>query len=652
MKPILFILVLTSLFLNNNLSFGQAQKVDSLQNLLATANDTTKVNLLRLMGIYSRSVSKDDAVKYGIQSLEKAQEIGFVPGEIKALYILGSTYGMTDDYAPSLTYLNQCVQLALKNGDYDFVMSAYNGLGIVYKRIGDYPKSQEYYLKSLQLNDSMQMNRNISSIYNNLGVLYDLMNEEDKAIENYQKSLEVYNGSDKDQREMEIISNIGLIDLEKGKYSEALKKFKRVQASDAVKKDSYLSAQNYANMGICYMNLDELQNAEAYLKQSLESAQRLSLQQEVAVAYQNLAKLKLKQNRLKEANELSIKNLASLELMGQAAQKQEAHNLAYQIYEAMGQYPKAIKELKLSMAYKDSLLNETKIKEIQSLQIKHEVYIKDKELKENQLQMALLGSDIQANNKRIVYLSLITALLLISAGLLFFGLRNKIKSNRELHEKTVLISEQKELIGQMNQELEKRMLRAQMNPHFIFNSLNSIQYLINTDDKKNALKYLSKFAKLLRQVLESSININLSLKEEIQLLKIYVELESLRFDNSFKYTFTVDKNLDVEEYEVPMLLVQPYIENAIIHGLMPKEGEKKLKIIFNDKDEFIECIIEDNGVGITKKSEGTTIQRPSRGMSITAKRIEMLKRFSDQELVTIENLENGTRVTILIPKHH
>ncbi len=634
------------------MSFGQAQKVDSLQNLLATANDTTKVNLLRLMGIYSRSVSKDDAVKYGIQSLEKAQEIGFVPGEIKALYILGSTYGMTDDYAPSLTYLNQCVQLALKNGDYDFVMSAYNGLGIVYKRIGDYPKSQEYYLKSLQLNDSMQMNRNISSIYNNLGVLYDLMNEEDKAIENYQKSLEVYNGSDKDQREMEIISNIGLIDLEKGKYSEALKKFKRVQASDAVKKDSYLSAQNYANMGICYMNLDELQNAEAYLKQSLESAQRLSLQQEVAVAYQNLAKLKLKQNRLKEANELSIKNLASLELMGQAAQKQEAHNLAYQIYEAMGQYPKAIKELKLSMAYKDSLLNETKIKEIQSLQIKHEVYIKDKELKENQLQMALLGSDIQANNKRIVYLSLITALLLISAGLLFFGLRNKIKSNRELHEKTVLISEQKELIGQMNQELEKRMLRAQMNPHFIFNSLNSIQYLINTDDKKNALKYLSKFAKLLRQVLESSININLSLKEEIQLLKIYVELESLRFDNSFKYTFTVDKNLDVEEYEVPMLLVQPYIENAIIHGLMPKEGEKKLKIIFNDKDEFIECIIEDNGVGITKKSEGTTIQRPSRGMSITAKRIEMLKRFSDQELVTIENLENGTRVTILIPKHH
>jgi sensor histidine kinase YesM len=478
------------------------------------------------------------------------------------------------------------------------------------------------------------------------------MNEEDKAIESYQKSLDFYKGPNKEQKEMEIISNLGLIDLEKGKYSEALKKFKRVQVSDAVKKDSYLSAQNFANMGICYMNLDELQNAEAYLKQSLESAQRLSLQQEVAVAYQNLAKLKLKQNRLREANEFSVKNLTSLELMGQTAQKQEAHNLAYEIYEAMGQYPKAIKELKLSMAYKDSLLNETKIKEIQSLQIKHEVYIKDKELKENQLQMALLGSDIEANNKRIVYLSLITALLLISAGLLFFGLRNKIKSNRELHEKTVLISEQKELIGQMNQELEKRMLRAQMNPHFIFNSLNSIQYLINTDDKKNALKYLSKFAKLLRQVLESSININLSLKEEIQLLKIYVELESLRFDNSFKYSFTVDKNLDVEEYEVPMLLVQPYIENAIIHGLMPKEGEKKLKIIFNDKDEYIECIIEDNGVGITKKSEGTTIQRPSRGMSITAKRIEMLKRFSDQELVTIENLENGTRVTILIPKHH
>lgn len=652
MKPILFILVLASLLLNYNLSFGQAQKVDSLQNLLATANDTTQVNLLRLMGIYSRSVSKEDAVKYGIQSLEKARKIGFVPGEIKALYILGATHGMTDDYAESLSYLNQCLELALKDKEFDYAQSAYNGLGIVYKRIGDYPKSQEYYLKGLQLNDSLGTTEGNSSIYMNLGVLYDLMNEDDKAKHSYEKALEVYIGDKKNNTENRVNLNLGVLHLKNENYDEALEKFlPLIDFFQSIDDKSDLCIV-YGNIGNCYIGLNQFVLAKDYLNKSLEIAIQMSLQQEINVAYLNLAKLEFKKRNYSKAIEYSEKNLAALELMGQAAQKKEGHFHAYKIYEAMGNYPKAIYHLKQEAAYQDSLLNETKIKEIQSLQIKHEVYIKDKELKENELQMALLGSDIQANNKRIVYLSLITALLLISAGLLFFGLRNKIQSNRKLHEKTVLISEQKELIGQMNQELEKRMLRAQMNPHFIFNSLNSIQYLINTDDKKNALKYLSKFAKLLRQVLESSININLSLKEEIQLLKIYVELESLRFDNSFKYTFTVDKNLDVEEYEVPMLLVQPYIENAIIHGLMPKEGDKKLKIIFNDKVEYIQCIIEDNGVGITRKAEGTTLQRRSRGMSITAQRIEMLKRFSDQELVNIENLENGTRVTILIPKNH
>jgi LytS/YehU family sensor histidine kinase len=205
----------------------------------------------------------------------------------------------------------------------------------------------------------------------------------------------------------------------------------------------------------------------------------------------------------------------------------------------------------------------------------------------------------------------------------------------------------------MNRQLEKRMLRAQMNPHFIFNSLGSIQHLISTNDKKGALTYLSKFSKLLRQVLESSVNISLVLSEEIELLKIYVELEALRFDHSFSYQFEIDENLEIDAHEVPMLLVQPYIENAIIHGLMPKEGNKELKVSFTDKGDNIECVIEDNGVGLTQ-TEARKSNRISRGMSITERRIQALKQHSAQQLVKIENLSDenrsGTRVTILIPK--
>lgn len=630
--------------------YGQTQKVDSLKNLLKTANDTTQVNLLRLIGIYSRSISKEEAVKYGVQSLEKAKEIKFVPGEIKALYILGSTHGMTDNYVESLSYLNQCLDLALKNRDFEYVQSVYNGMGIVYKRIGDYPKSQEYYLKSIRLNDSLGTIEKNTSAYINLGVLYDLMNEEDKAIESYQMALTLNNGEDQQVRQMNILSNLAILDIEKENYQAALDKFLKILSFDHNIQDQLFWVIAYVQTGICYLNLDQWNLAEDYLLDSLELAQQLSLDRDIAIAYQNLAKLRLRQGDLTGALEFLKKNLEHLDHEGDLAQKKEAHSLAYKIYEAMGQYPKAIHHLKQSTAYQDSLLNETKIKEIQSLQIKHEVYIKDKELKENELQMALLGSDIEANNKRMVYLSIILVLLLLSAVLLFAGLRNKMKSNKELHEKTILISEQKDLIGQMNVELEKRMLRAQMNPHFIFNSLSSIQHLISSDDKKGAMTYLTKFSKLLRQVLESSVNANLVLDEEIELLKIYVELESLRFDNSFSYTFEIDESLDIHQYEVPMLLVQPYIENAIIHGLLPKKGPKNLQISFKDQKEYIVCTIEDNGVGFQESSKKNVEKGPSRGMSITSKRINALEKFSNQELVTVENLKEGTKVTILIPK--
>ena len=127
----------------------------------------------------------------------------------------------------------------------------------------------------------------------------------------------------------------------------------------------------------------------------------------------------------------------------------------------------------------------------------------------------------------------------------------------------------------------------------------------------------------------------------------------MRFDNPFQYEIKIDENLDIEEHELPMLLVQPYIENAIIHGLMPKDGDKTLGVNFKDSDAFVICEIEDNGVGI-QKSITSKRNKPSRGMAITEKRIQALKKYTDQELLKIENLNSGkktgTRVTILIPK--
>lgn len=209
-------------------------------------------------------------------------------------------------------------------------------------------------------------------------------------------------------------------------------------------------------------------------------------------------------------------------------------------------------------------------------------------------------------------------------------------------------------------QLEMKALRAQMNPHFIFNSLGSIQHLIRRDQKPEALQYLSKFSQLLRQILDSSNHSTVSLKEEVELLENYIELEALRFDGRFEYRLKVDEALDVYNLEIPILLIQPHVENAILHGLLPKKGEARLDIQFIDRGAEILCTVEDNGIGRQKSAElksarGVTHQ--SRGLSIVAERVSnMHGKEGDQQLIQIDDIVNGqneaagTRVSILIPK--
>ncbi len=215
------------------------------------------------------------------------------------------------------------------------------------------------------------------------------------------------------------------------------------------------------------------------------------------------------------------------------------------------------------------------------------------------------------------------------------------------------------LISQQKQKAEKEAfqtklgaLRAQINPHFIFNSLSSIQHLISSGQKEAALSYLSKFSKFVRQVLEHSIDVQVSLEKEIELLKVYLDLEALRFDHAFSYQIETPPELDLSFTEVPMLIVQPFVENAIKHGLMPKrEGQRMVSIRFIEDENHICCQIEDNGIGRKAAQElKKKDYRPSRGMSLTAERLRMVNQNLKDNPILIEDLEVGTRVTIKFPK--
>jgi ligand-binding sensor domain-containing protein len=202
-------------------------------------------------------------------------------------------------------------------------------------------------------------------------------------------------------------------------------------------------------------------------------------------------------------------------------------------------------------------------------------------------------------------------------------------------------------------EWRLKALQSQMNPHFLFNSLNSVQNYLLTNRGVEGAKYLSKFSKLVRRIMENSNHQYLSFEQIIDTLKMYVEIESFRFNHEFSYEFDIEENDVLLDAHLPPMLLQPYVENAIWHGLMPKEGEKKLKITARVEKKHLICTIEDNGVGRTfaPRAEGHI----SRGQEMTKGIFESLRRKDSEakiEMIDLFDPENnpvGTRVKLTIP---
>jgi ligand-binding sensor domain-containing protein len=213
---------------------------------------------------------------------------------------------------------------------------------------------------------------------------------------------------------------------------------------------------------------------------------------------------------------------------------------------------------------------------------------------------------------------------------------------------------QKNALQLQMSELRLQAVQSQMNPHFIFNALNSIQSFIVQNNQIEAARYLSRFSKLIRRILDNSHHQFLKLEDVIETLKMYVELEAFRFNKEFTFSFHVDTG-DERIYDIvlPPMLLQPFVENAILHGLMPKEGEKHLKIEIFIKDHLLYCIIEDNGIGRKEKKNTGHI---SRGEKLTRGMLESLKIGRDTEAAILyEDLKDdagspaGTRVLVTIP---
>ena len=318
-----------------------------------------------------------------------------------------------------------------------------------------------------------------------------------------------------------------------------------------------------------------------------------------------------------------------------------------------GDYRKAYLYYRESFRLKDSLTNESNIREMALMESRYEF---DKQRTADSITNRHISMRIEAEHQNELrqkqyQMRLLACVMLvfIFIGIVLFFYYRTLKENEEnkLRNKAL--------------EVERSLLRTQMNPHFIFNALNSVQNFIISNNTQDAVRFLSKFAKLMRMILNNSMVQSVSLSDEMQSLSLYLDLERARFANKFNYSIEIDDNVEEDLVSVPPMLVQPFIENAIIHGLMHKtDGEGLITISIAEKDNnSLVCQITDNGVGRKAAAElekNNERKHKSVGMQLTRDRLRDLNSKANAEMsCVITDLEDdagnalGTQVTIIIP---
>ena len=320
----------------------------------------------------------------------------------------------------------------------------------------------------------------------------------------------------------------------------------------------------------------------------------------------------------------------------------------YQLYlyktnKQLGKLNDAMNAQELYMVYKDSLLNEETTKQINELQTKYET-----EKKEQEIQSLNQKAQIQAlelDKKDLQVQQYIFYFIISSAVLVALMLLGAI---------LYLIARQKQLkLQQKAQEIEQKLLRVQMNPHFIFNALTAIQDYMRNVNIKVAEQYLVKFSKLMRQILENSRSEYISLDQEINMLENYLSIQNIRQTQPFDFNIQVDEEIDTESIAIPPMFAQPFVENAIEHGIAHLEKTGKIDIKFTLEDQYIILQVQDNGVGIhnaTKIKKLSHKSHESLATQITQERIDIFKQSIKKNIdFEVQSLQEGTQVIFHLP---
>jgi anti-sigma regulatory factor (Ser/Thr protein kinase) len=323
--------------------------------------------------------------------------------------------------------------------------------------------------------------------------------------------------------------------------------------------------------------------------------------------------------------------------------------------DSLGDTRGAYAMVKLARDLQDTLFERSLDEQYLELEKKFETQLKEEEIQRLDAEAREQEERLRVRNVQLYGSIAMVVLLLIGVLLVWRNLRQKRRHATVLEGLNAELKDQKERIEEINRLLQLKVLRTQMNPHFIYNCLHAIGNLVRKGEGVAASAYLDGFARLLRMVLDHSVKDRVPLSQEMDFLRQYLKLEALRFADGLAYEVNADPALLDEDDTVPALVVQPFVENAIWHGLATKEGDKRVRLWFSERDGRIICTVEDNGVGRGAAPERVhTDGSPSMGLQLTNERLQLLTyRLQERGNVTFTDLHAngapaGTRVEVVL----
>lgn len=634
---------------------AQENGADSLKKLLASPmHDTARCLILdELIEIASEGEWQrynDEMKQLTIRNLS-AKPSGrlfrfFSKYYATAVHNEGIMYFEQSNDEKAIDCFNKSIEVSRQSGNRNEMAISLQAIAQINIRKGNNTQALSQLYQSLRIFEEVHDEIGIADVHLSLGDICFFQKDYKKALEHHKKSYDLYSRNEYLVAISAVCYKVGLDYYELKDYPMAL--FYQQKSIDIIEKaDLSPNAVTYLNVAQIYVIQKKYDKGMEYAQKALKISESLQNKAAISQSHVVLSRLFANEKNYAKAAEHGEKALKMAQEIDHVSEISMASKQLYEVYNLSGQEAKATKMHELYLEAKSSLDNQESKSALLEQKLKYEY--EKKELlsqSENEKKLVTMASQNErANLVKNIWLLASTIILLFVSVSAWFLYRNFRQKN--------IITQQK------NKLLKQKLLVSQMNPHFIFNSLNAIQNYIFKQDSLKAGNYLAQFSELIRMILDFSRKDYISVESELKLLHTYLDLQKLRFENKFDYSITVDPAIETEFIFIPPMLAQPFIENAIEHGIYHKHGKGRLDIRLFYEEGQLMYEIEDNGIGIEeamKLKNKLKSSYQSLATIITRERMSILseqhKSGQDIEIIDKKHIpgnESGVKVRFSIP---